>query len=61
MLRRPNDERKAFGEQVQAGINPGKDGSGRVSIACHRMLALDTHTSARHNLKYLSIMPQPQR
>jgi hypothetical protein len=52
---------KAFDEQVQAGINPDKDGPGKVSIACRRMLALDTRTSARHNLKYPSIMPQPQR
>jgi hypothetical protein len=61
MPRRPNDEKIAFDEQVQALVSPGKDEPGKVSIARRRSLALNTCRTARHNLKYSPIMPQPQR
>jgi hypothetical protein len=48
MLRRPNDEKNAFDEQVWPDIKPAR-----------RVVALGR--TARHNLKYPSIMPQPRR
>ncbi|MBR0778332.1 hypothetical protein JQ543_08775 [Bradyrhizobium diazoefficiens] len=48
MLRRPNDQTNAFDERVEVN---------RIAAA----LALETKKSARHNLKYPVIMPQPQR
>jgi hypothetical protein len=50
MLRRPNDEKNAFDEQVWPDIKPAR-----------RIVALDASRTARHNLKYPSIMPQPRR
>jgi hypothetical protein len=61
MLRRPNDERNAVDEKLQAGLGPGKDDSGQVSIVCRCASTRDACDAARNNLKYPSIMPQPQR
>jgi hypothetical protein len=61
MLRRPNDPRNAVGEKIQPSFGPGKDDPGQVSIVCRYATACDACSVAPNNLKYSSIMPQPQR
>jgi hypothetical protein len=61
MLRRPNDQINAFDEKIQPSLGQGKDDPGQVSIVCRCVIARDACSAARNNLKYSSIMAQPQR